>query len=200
MPSSLNSLFLARWHAVCYDEQRIWKLSMQNEQPIQKKKKKKTARATASMAVMKDQFHSFFFTILFFFFFLLLESASRLTLTAEEPAPRGSRRASLRLKMARSPSLLINTTPNSTDPGNSMKRGKKKCEPLIIYIATYVVSLFVCLFFSIQFGPSCAQPALQPAASTRAAAPPPWQRPPPPFYGGKRAAARRPSSPFPRSA
>lgn len=68
MPSSLNSLFLARWHAVCYDEQRIWKLSMQNEQPIQKKKKK-TARATASMAVMKDQFHSFFFTILFFFFF-----------------------------------------------------------------------------------------------------------------------------------
>lgn len=66
MPSSLNSLFLARWHAVCYDEQRIWKLSMQNEQPIQKKKK--TARATASMAVMKDQFHSFFFTILFFFF------------------------------------------------------------------------------------------------------------------------------------
>lgn len=135
-----------------------------------------------------------------FFFFLLLESASRLTLTAEEPAPRGSRRASLRLKMARSPSLLISTTPNSTDPGNSMKRGKKKCEPLIIYIATYVVSLFVCLFFSIQFGPSCAQPALQPAASTRAAAPPPWQRPPPPFYGGKRAAARRPSSPFPRSA
>lgn len=63
MPSSLDFLFLARWRAVCYDEQRIWKLSMQNEQPIQKKK---TARATASMAVMKDQFHSFFFTILFF--------------------------------------------------------------------------------------------------------------------------------------